>query len=290
MKATQKQGLVITVGNEKGGVGKTSITRHIPFALSLKGYRVLCIDMDTQASLTKSLFVTREKYIDTEYTFRKTLMKGIEEGDLRSLVIEVMPNFDFIPSSQDLENFPTFLAKKFGLADKNDRDYIKIKKTQLQYYKNLVSAFKEDYDFIFIDTPPTASDFTYASAYTSDYILIAFQTQSDSLDGAKNYLEGTLTFLIEHLDANFEVVGVLPNQLTRKGKIDSQVMFDAYNIFGKENIFENIIPFAKSIQNIPRSGLVLDGYWEKKTHEEIFKPIADEFLNRIKILENMEVE
>lgn len=281
-----RKGIIVTIGNEKGGVGKTSIARHMPFTLAKKGYSVLCIDMDTQASLTKSLFITRDKYHDDEVLFEKTLMKGIEEGDLDNLVINVMPNFDFIPSSQDLENFPMFLARKFGITEKNDPNYIKVKKIQLDYYKSLIGGFKEKYDFIFIDTPPTASDFTYASAYTSDYILIAFQTQSDSLDGARNYLEGTLHHLYNDLDADFDVIGFLPNQLNKKGKIDSQVMYDAYELFGEGNIFKNIIPFTKAIQNVPRTGISCDGYWEKKMYNDTFVPITEEFLERLKIFEN----
>lgn len=279
-----RKGIVITVGNEKGGVGKTTISRHIPYSLALRGKKVLCIDMDTQASLTKSLFVTRSLYHDN-IEFKKTLMLGIEEGNLKDLTINVMDNFDFIPSGNDLESYPTFLAKKFGLTDKKDENYVAIKKRQLEYFKSLIATFKNDYDFIFIDTPPTASDFTYSAAYASDYILIAFQTQSDSLDGAMNYFNNTLVHLVQDFDAEIEILGVLPNQLHKTGMIDNQVMHDAYDVFGENNVFKNIIPFTKSIQNIPRKGITRDGYWENKMFENVFEPITDEFLEKLNLLE-----
>lgn len=68
--------------------------------------------MDPQANTTKSMFVTRKNYYEDEVVvFKKTLMAGIVEGNLTDLVINVLPNLDFIPSSSDLESFPTFLSK-----------------------------------------------------------------------------------------------------------------------------------------------------------------------------------
>ncbi|EKZ0490577.1 ATPase, partial [Enterococcus faecalis] len=133
--------------------------------------------------------------------------------------------------------------------------------------------------------PPTVSDYVRAVSYVSDYILIAFQTQSDSLDGAKEFLEDTLIPLVENTRAEFEVVGILPNQMTKNGSIDTSSLNDAYTIFGKENVFENILPFKKPIQNIPRHGVTLEGYWNSKMYIDTLIPITKELVTRISLIE-----
>lgn len=281
-----KKTRVINIGNEKGGVGKTSLTRLLPAALAnLYGFKSLIIDMDPQANTTKSLYVTRNIYHEDEVTvFENTLMNGIAKGDLSDLILNVMPNVDFIPSAYDLKSFPTFLGKKFGLVDESDPQYFQVKEQQYSYFKTLIDQIKEGYDFIFFDTPPTSSDITEAVSYSSDYVLIAFQTQSDSLDGARNFLEQTLIPLSENFDTHFEIIGILPNQMT-KGSIESATLNDAHELFGSDNVFENIVPFTKAIQNIPRNGVTLQGYWNSKMFNESINPIAEELINRIIIVE-----
>lgn len=285
LKKLSKKARVINIGNEKGGVGKSSLTRLVPAALSFMGYKCLIIDMDPQANTTKSLYVTRNVYHEDEVTvFETTLMKGVAEGDLSELILNVMPNVDFIPSAYDLKSFPTFLSKKFGLVEPADSNYYRVKEQQFEYFKSLIDDIKEDYDFVFFDTPPTSSDITEAVSFSSDYILIAFQTQSDSLDGAKNFLEYTLIPLSQNFDTQFEIIGILPNQMTR-GSIETTTLKDAHEIFGQDNVFENILPFTKAIQNIPRNGVTATGYWNSKMFNDSITPIAEELVERILMVE-----
>lgn len=279
---------VINVGNQKGGVGKSSIIRLLPATLAFSGYKVLLIDLDPQANTTKSLFVSRKNYHEDEVIiFKKTLMGGIADGDISDIIINVFPNLDFIPSSSDLESFPNYLSKKFGLVDKTDSNFYDVKNEAYNYISSLIDPLKDSYDFIFFDTPPTVSDYSRAACFVSDYILVAFQTQSDSLDGAKEFYEDTLIPLMENTDAEFEIVGILPNQMT-KGSIDMASLNDAYTIFGKENVFNKIIPFTKAIQNIPRQGISHEGYWNEKMYKDTLVPLTNEFLTRINILEGVE--
>lgn len=281
-----KRPRVITIGNEKGGVGKTSIVRLLPTVLARRGYRCLVIDLDTQANTTKTFFITREQFHDDEVTvFEKTLMKGVSEGSVTDLIINVMPNLDFIPSAVDFESFPVFLSKKFGLVEKGDPNYFDVKIAQYSYFKTIVDEVKKDYDFVFFDTPPTVSDFSKAAAFASDYVVVAFQTQEDSLDGAVKYIENTLKEeLVNGMGADIEILGILPNQLT-KGGIDKQVVTDAEEIFGEENLFSKIIPFVKAIQNVPRDGIDDGTYWNKRMFTEVFNPLAREFIARIAWIE-----
>ncbi|RHH67533.1 MULTISPECIES: ParA family protein [Vagococcus] len=280
----KKSSRVINVANQKGGVGKSTIVRVLPTMLSMLGFKCLVIDLDMQANATKSFFITRNNLHEDEITiFEKTLMKGIAEGSLDKLIIDITDNLHFIPSAMDLESFPTFLSKRFGLVDESDSDYYKVKEKQYSYFQSLIDQVKNNYDFVFFDTPPSASDFTKASSYVSDYVLIAFQTQSDSLDGAVDYLSNTLTKLNQNMNTHFEVLGVLPNQFSNK-KIDMTTINDAIEIFGEANVFQNILPNITEIQNIPRDGLINDTYWNSRMYKMLI-PVVQEFLTRIYIAE-----
>ncbi|PZL69992.1 ATPase, partial [Enterococcus plantarum] len=91
--------------------------------------------------------------------------------------------------------------------------------------------------------------------------------------------------LVENTSADFEVVGILPNQMTKGGSIDTTSLNDAYTIFGKENVFENILPFKKPIQNIPRQGVTFEGYWNSKMFTDTLIPITKELVTRISLIE-----
>ncbi|EEO3343540.1 ParA family protein [Listeria innocua] len=286
-----KRPLTITVANNKGGVGKTSITRYLSFSLATRGYKVCVIDEDPQANTTKSLIITKDLYTeDDDFVLDKTMMAGVRDGNISDIRVNVMKNLDVVPSHIDFKKFPTFLNKKFGVAEPGDDNYHEIEENKLSFWKGLIEPFKKDYDFILIDTPPTASEWTRTASFASDYIIVAFQTQSDSLDGAVQYIQDELTELVNDFGAKTDVLGILPNQVSSKGSIDLQVVEDAKGIFGEQNLFENIIPFTKRIQSAPRNGLRKDGYWDKQLFTNVIDPLTNDFLNRISVMEDLEGE
>lgn len=283
----QKRPLTITVANAKGGVGKTTIIRYLSFTLSNMGKKVLVIDADPQANLTKTMLITKDLYSDSDDNFviQKTMMAGVVERDLSDLVIPIKENLFCIPSHIDFKNFPKFLTRMYGDAIPGvDSNYKEVEYKRISLLKELIEPLKQDYDFILIDTPPTASDYVRSATFASDYLIIAFQTQSDSLDGAVDFMNNEVSELVEVFGSQTDVVGVLPNQLT-KGMIDTTVINDAIELFGEQNLFSNFIPFAKRAQSVPRTGLRIDNQWDKATYENIFVPLTKEFLERIEIFE-----
>jgi len=281
------KGLTITVSNSKGGVGKTTIIRYLSYVLANQGFKTLVIDADPQANVTKTMLLTKNyDNSDSEiFLVEKTMMAGIVERDIKQLIIPIIENLYCIPSHIDFKNFNKYLTRMYGEAIEGlDSNYYEVEKNRISELKNLIEPFKKDFDFILIDTPPTMSDFTRNAAFASDYIIMAFQTQSDSLDGVMDYLEYELKPLVETFDSNTDVVGILPNQLS-KGSIDSTVINDAKETFGEQNLFENIIPFVKRVQSTPRTGLTRESYWDNLAYEKVFLPLANEFLKRIKMFE-----
>lgn len=279
--------LTVTVANSKGGVGKTTIIRYLSYVLANMGFRVLVVDADPQANTTKTMLLTKNYHSkdDEIFIIEKTMLAGIVEKDLSQLVIPIIDNLFCIPSHVDFKNFPKYLNKLYGDAIEGiDDNYMEIEKNRISVLKNLIDPIKKDYDFVLIDTPPTMSDFTKNAAFASDYIIMAFQTQSDSLDGVEDYLNEEVGPLVEKFGLKTEIVGILPNQLS-KGSIDNTVVADAIEKFGDQNLFDNILPFVKRVQSTPRTGLNIDTYWDKLAYDEVFVPLAQDFINRIKIFE-----
>ena len=271
--------LTITVANSKGGVGKTTIIRYLSYVLSRLGFKVLVVDADPQANTTKTMLLTKNYYSEDEiFIVEKTMMAGIVEKDLSKLVIPIIENLYCIPSHIDFKNFPKYLTRLYGDSIEGlDDNYKEIESKRISVLRDLIKPIKADYDFVLIDTPPTMSDFTRNAAYASDYMIMAFQTQPDSLDGVTDYINEELTPLMEDFDLETEIVGILPNHLS-KGSIDTTVVNDAIELFGEENFFNNIIPFTKRVQTTPRTGLNTDTYWDEKAYNEVFEPLALNFL------------
>ncbi len=204
---------------------------------------------------------------------------------MAQLVVPIIENLYCIPSHIDFKNFPKYLTKLYGDAIEGiDDNYFEVERNRISVLKDLLQPIKKDYDFILIDTPPTMSDFTRNAAYASDYIIMAFQTQSDSLDGVADYITEEVTPLVEKFNCKTEIVGILPNQLS-KGSIDQTVVKDAIEQFGEQNLFDNILPFVKRVQSTPRTGLNTDTYWDNLAYEEVFVPLAKDFVHRIKLFE-----
>ncbi|MFG5464433.1 ParA family protein [Enterococcus faecalis] len=281
--------LTITVANSKGGVGKTTIIRYLSYVLSCLGFKVLVVDADPQANTTKTMLLTKNYYSEDEiFIVEKTMMAGIVEKDLSKLVIPIIENLYCIPSHIDFKNFPKYLTRLYGDSIEGlDDNYKEIESKRISVLRDLIKPIKADYDFVLIDTPPTMSDFTRNAAYASDYMIMAFQTQPDSLDGVTDYINEELTPLMEDFDLETEIVGILPNHLS-KGSIDTTVVNDAIELFGEENFFNNIIPFTKRVQTTPRTGLNTDTYWDEKAYNEVFEPLALNFLERILMFEKGE--
>lgn len=279
--------LTITVANSKGGVGKTTIIRYLSYVLANMGFKVLVVDADPQANTTKTMLLTKNYHSkdDEIFIIDKTMLAGIVERNLEQLVVPIIENLYCIPSHIDFKNFPKYLTKLYGDAIEGiDNNYFEIEKNRISVLKDLLQPIKKDYDFILIDTPPTMSDFTRNAAYASDYIIMAFQTQSDSLDGVADYITEEVTPLVEKFNCKTEIVGILPNQLS-KGSIDQTVVKDAIEQFGEQNLFDNILPFVKRVQSTPRTGLNTDTYWDNLAYEEVFVPLAKDFIHRIKLFE-----
>ncbi|MCU5706089.1 MULTISPECIES: ParA family protein [Bacillus cereus group] len=268
--------MVITTGNFKGGVGKTTNAVMLAYTFARQGKKTLLVDLDPQANATDLLFNTMKKIHSIEPEFKRTLAMALIDGNLQSALINALPNLDLLPSYEDLQTYEKFLFRNF------DDDY-----SQDTYFAKQLSTIKENYDYIFIDVPPQLNKFADSALVASNYVMVILQTQERSLKGAQKYIEHVFS-LADDYDLPLEIIGALPVLMQNGNEIDKDILQEAEEIFGKANVFNNIIKQMARLKRFDRTGITynLKDVHDKNVHT-IYQKIANEVEERIQILEGV---
>lgn len=278
--------ITITFGNYKGGVGKTKNNILIAYELAKKGYKTLVVDLDPQANATTVLLRTKKLHSEEVFSFDKTLMSAIKEGDITGIETEIMQNLFLLPSYIDFANYVSFLQLTYGLVEEDHPEYETIYQNQISHFNRLLEPLKKEYDYIFIDVPPTKSSITDSAVLASNYVLIVLQTQELSLDGATEYLND-LRKIATRYNGNFEIVGVLPVLMDGNATLDKFVLSNAESVFGEGNIFDNKIPNMARLKRFDNTGITEFDRHDKKVID-LYDLVSDELLERIKYFEKGE--
>lgn len=279
--------IILTSLNYKGGVGKTKNTTLNAYEVAKKGYKCLVVDLDPQSNATTVLIRTKQAHDpDNVFSFEKTLMTAVREESLENLAVPIIENLDLLPSYIDFANYSTFLDKRFGVVEEGDPDYHEITKQKITYFNQLLTPLKEQYDYIFIDVPPTKSYLTDSAVMASNYILIVLQTQELSYDGAVQVLEDLRKLAIE-FNADFEICGVLPVLMDSNATLDQFVLANAAEIFGEENIFANKIPNMARLKRFDNTGIIENDRHDKRVIE-LYDKVSSELIERINFFEKGE--
>lgn len=265
---------VITFGNFKGGTGKTSNSTLSGIEFARRGYKTLLLDLDPQANATNLYLKTKENVDKKVVTFNSTLMSGIQHDDLKSTVINVLPNLDLLPSSADFALYPRFMETK--IEDYNGR---------VKYLSKLLRPFKDEYDLIIIDTPPTISIITDSALYASDYCVIVLQTQERSLQGAEAFIKYIQEEIINTFKApTLDVWGILPVLLKKRVLIDTSTLAVAREKFGSETILKTTIKNMERIKRYDVTGVTFDDQFDRAV-QKVYSNVADDIIERIRVTE-----
>jgi cellulose biosynthesis protein BcsQ len=270
VKAIQSrdEALTIVIGNQKGGVGKTTNTYLIAYTLAKMGIHTLVADLDPQANATKTLMLTKSQHEDTVYSIKKTLMVGVQEKDLTDLPVKIMDNLDLIPSYIDFQDFTKYLYQN------TNNEY-----EETHLLEPLFNPLKKKYDVILLDVPPFSIEITRNAVIFSDFALISLQTHDDSLSGAEEYVN-TLSKLQQEYQLDIEVIGILPMLHDARNGVDQTIIQSAKDEFGEENVFTNIVTQMARIKRFPINGITDKDRFDKRVLDK-YQQVTDELLSRI---------
>ena len=270
-------GKVYVVGNFKGGVGKTKVVTMLAYeaATQFKD-RTLVIDLDPQGNATRVLAKTGN--IDN---IDKSITDGFRVGNLENEVISIMPKLDLIPANTSFRNLTKVLFEKFP------EDEI----SQISYLKELIKPLKGKYDRIYIDVPPTISDYSDNAMMAADYCIIVLQTQELSLDGAQTYI-AYMQFLSEKYNAHLQVLGIIPMMLRQGGRVDTKVLDQAKEMYGN-NVLGIIVNYQERLKVYDVEGIHVNRnisgtieMWDGKAHQ-LFIDVLTELDEHERYLESI---
>ncbi|WP_100618271.1 ParA family protein [Bacillus cereus] len=253
---------VITFANFKGGVGKTTAATLFAYLLERQEKKVLLLDFDPQYNATEIMFKT--------YGFNKkikvSLFEGIQQQDLSKAIISLSKNMDVLPSELDLVGFPAHL---YALTDdKEKRFYL------LDF---LLRQIKDVYDFVIIDVPPTISDYTNNAIVASDYVALIMQTHQQSFAASVKFIDYLKD--LQNYNSDIDLIGVIPYLVTKKGKVDIEVLEDAKRIF-KNTLFDNQIMKRERIKLFSKNGIANEDMHDISVLE-MYQKVVNEFMERI---------
>lgn len=244
--------------NQKGGVGKTTSVINIASVLASTDLRVLIIDMDAQANATSGI---GEEKPSLEFT---TYQLFVENSDCQKIIKNTkIKNLDIIPSSPDLS------GAELELMNRERREFA---------LKNKIEIIAKNYDFVFIDCPPSIGLITINSLVSSNYIIIPLQCEYYALEGLGQLLN-TYQLVQSNLNPELEIGGVILTMADFRTNLTQQVIEEVRNYF-KEKAFETVIPRSVKLSEAPSFGQPAVTYDPQNRGSKSYVEVAREFIKR----------
>lgn len=230
-----------------------------------KNRKTLVVDLDPQGNATSVLAKT-----GNIASIDKNITEAFITGDLESQITKITKNLDLVASNTAFRNLSKLLLQRFP-----EDEY-----KQITYLKELIAPLKDKYDSIYLDVPPTISDYSDNAMIAADYCIIVLQTQELSLDGAQTYI-AYMQYLVDTYDANINVLGIIPCMLKPGGRVDSKVLEQAKKLYGN-NVLDTIVKYQERLKVYDVQGIEMNentngkiDMWDYKAHK-IFVDVLEE--------------
>ena len=248
-------GKVISVANQKGGVGKTTTTINLSTILAKKGKKVMLIDADPQGNATSG--VGAEK--DVDLSFYDILTNDTEIID--TLQKTAIKNLEVCPSNINLAGAEVELVSMMSRE---------------QRLKEKLDIIKERYDFVLIDCPPSLGLITLNAFTASDSVLIPVQCEYYALEGLGQLLN-TINLVKKHLNKNIQIEGALLTMYDIRTNLSNQVVKEVKRYFN-EKVYKTVIPRNVRLSEAPSYGMPITEYDPKSKGAKAYIKFAKEFL------------
>ncbi len=246
---------IISIANQKGGVGKTTTAVNLSACIAAKGKRVLLVDIDPQGNATSGLGV--------ESVAGKSIYNVlVDEIKIKEMVQPtVVKKLDICGANIDLAGAEIELVSMVS------------RETRL---KKAIDDIKDDYDYIFIDCPPSLGLITLNAFTASDSVLVPIQCEYYALEGL-GQLINTIKLVQRHLNPELEIEGVVLTMFDARTNLSTQVATEVEKYFNNK-VFQTIIPRNIRLSEAPSHGLPITLYDPDSKGAETYKKLAKELL------------
>ena len=264
MKNTQ----IISVINQKGGVGKTTTVINLATALSMNNKKVLVIDLDPQGNATTGFGISNND--DTKTIYDVLNGNANFEDTIKDTKID---NLKLVSSNVDLSGL------EVETANENRRAFLLKDKIE-----NFINSTKNDFSYIFIDCPPSLSLLTIMSLVVAKSLIVPLQAEFFALEGLSQLMQ-TIDRVKNKLNPTLEIRGVLLTMFDKRNKLSAQVEADAREFF-KEKVYQTIIPRNVRLSEAPSHGVPILIYDKLCAGSKSYSNFTDEFLKQENIMES----
>lgn len=247
---------VISIFNQKGGVGKTTTVVNLAAYLGNKKKKTLVIDLDPQANSTSGLGIDK-------HSLESSLYDALL-GEEVNIIDTSAKNVSIIPSTSDLSGF------EIEAVNIDDRESL---------LKNILEK-TEGFDYVIIDCPPSLGLLSINALVASDSVLIPIQTEYYALEGVSQLVQ-TIDLIKQSLNPNLEVEGVLVSMFDGRNNLSLDVVEEVKKYF-KDKVFKTVIPRNIRLAEAPSHGLSILDYDPKSKGGLAYKKLANEIIKNNK--------
>ena len=250
-------GKVISVANQKGGVGKTTTAVNLSALLAKKGKKVLLIDTDPQGNATSGVGVDKT----VSFSVYDVLIDDVEIEN--TLQLTEMKNLEVCPSNINVA------GAEVQLVSKENREY---------KLKEKIEKIKNDYDYVIIDCPPSLGLVTLNAFTASDSVLIPIQCEYYALEGL-GQLINTINLVKKRLNKELVIEGALLTMYDARTNLSNQVVKEVKNYFD-DKVYKTVIPRNVKLSEAPSTGMPICMYDARSKGSRCYDKFAKEFIKK----------